>query len=136
MKKIKLFDPIVGKGEEVAIKKVLKSGFWASGAGTGKVFEFEKKFNQYIGSRCCATVNSGTSALHLAVSLCDVKNKEIIVPSLSFVSTAHVAIYNGAKPVFVDIDPKTLCIDPDKLKKINIQKNEGDFTSTFRWICM
>ncbi len=56
----------------------------------------------------------------LALSLSDIKGKEVILPSLSFVSTAHSIVYNGGKPIFVDVDPKTLCIDPEKvLEKIS-----------------
>jgi dTDP-4-amino-4,6-dideoxygalactose transaminase len=116
MKKIKLFDPVINKKEEITIKNILNSKFWASGAGTGKVLEFENKFKHYIDSDYCIAVNSGTAALHLALSIADIKNKEVILPSLSFVSTAHSVVYNGGKPVFVDIDPKTLCIDPEKIK--------------------
>ncbi len=121
-KKIKLFDPIIGNEEEISLKKILHSGFWASGAGTGKVLEFEKKFNKYIGSKSCVAVNSGTAALHLALSLMNIKNKEVIIPSLSFVSTAHAVVYNGGKPVFVDVDPQTLCIDPKLIKKAITKK--------------
>ncbi len=116
-KKIKLFDPIVGNEEEKALTNVLKSNFWASGKGTGKVLEFETKFNKYLGSDECVAVNSGTAALHLAISLLDIKNKEVILPSLSFASTAHAVLYNGGKAVFVDVDPETLCIDPNMIKK-------------------
>jgi len=116
-KKIKLFDPVVGLKEENAIKKTLHSHFWASGAGTGKVLEFENKFKNYVGSGSCVAVNSGTSALHLALSLVGVKNKAVILPSLSFVSTAHAVLYNGGIPIFVDIKPDTLCIDPDQVTR-------------------
>jgi len=119
-RKIKLFDPVVTGQEEQYLKKILKSGFWASGAGTGFVSEFEKRFLQYIGSKECVSVNSGTAALHLALSTLNLKNKEVILPSLSFVSTAHAVLYNGGKPVFVDIDPQTLCLDPKLVEeKIN-----------------
>ena len=119
-KKIKLFEPIIGKEESKKIIQVLKSGFWASGSGIGNVKTFEDKFQNYIGSKSCVAVNSGTAALHLALSLLDIEGKEVILPSLSFVSTAHSIVYNGGKPIFVDIDPKTLCIDPEKvLKKIS-----------------
>jgi len=47
----------------------------------------------------------------------DINNKEVIVPSLSFVSTAHAIVYNGGKPIFVDVEPNTLCLDPIKTKK-------------------
>jgi perosamine synthetase len=118
--KIKLFEPIIGKEESKKIIQVLKSGFWASGSGIGNVKSFEDKFQNYIGSKSCVAVNSGTAALHLALSLSDIKGKEVILPSLSFVSTAHSIVYNGGKPIFVDIDPKTLCIDPEKvLEKIS-----------------
>ena len=118
MKKIiKLFDPHVGSEEEKAIKKTLKSHFWASGSGTGQVEEFEKKFKNYINSGSCIAVNSGTSALHLALSLFPLKNRKVILPSLSFVSTAHAVLYNGGKPIFVDVDPDTLCINPEEIQK-------------------
>ena len=63
-KKIKLFDPIIDKSEEKEIIKILKSGNWASGAGGGKVLEFENKFCNYVGSNQCVAVNSGTAALN------------------------------------------------------------------------
>ena len=117
MTKIKLFDPITDREEEIAIMKVLKSGFWASGTGTGNVEKFEKKFQEYTGSKECVAVNSGTAALHLALSTMNIKNKEVIVPSLSFVSTAHSVLYNGGTPIFADVDPLTLCLDPEDVKK-------------------
>jgi dTDP-4-amino-4,6-dideoxygalactose transaminase len=117
MKKIKLFDPVIGLKDELAVRKVLRSRFWASGAGVENVLRFERKFNKYIGSNSCVALNSGTAALHLALSLADIKNKEVILPSLSFVSTAHAIIYNGGKPKFVDVDPDTLCIDPILIEK-------------------
>jgi dTDP-4-amino-4,6-dideoxygalactose transaminase len=124
MKKIKLFDPSIGTEEESAIKKTLQSKFWASGAGTGNVAKFEQKFNKYVGSKQCVAVNNGTSALHLALSLFDIKNKEVILPSMSFVSTAHSIIYNGGIPKFVDIELETMCLD-DSLLKESINKNTG-----------
>lgn len=113
--RINLFEPIYDGQEKRIIQQVLTSGFWASGAGTGNVGIFEKKFQEYVGSKSCVALNSGTAALHLALSIPDIKGKEVILPSLSFVSTAHSVVYNGGKPVFVDIDPKTLCIDPQKV---------------------
>jgi len=120
MKQIKIFDPVLDIKEEKELVKVLKSGNWASGEGTGNVGKFETDFKKYIGSDSCVAVNSRTAALHLALSMCDIKNKEVILPSLSFVSTANAILYNGGKPIFVDVEPKTLCLDPEKVKeKIN-----------------
>ena len=47
----------------------------------------------------------------------DIKNKEVILPSLSFVSTAHAIIINGGKPIFVDVEPETLCLSPNDILK-------------------
>ena len=125
MKKIiKLFDPIIDNREEQAIKKTLNSHFWASGAGTNNVIKFENKFKKYIGTNSCVTLNSGTAALHLALSLIDIRNKEVILPSLSFVATAHAVIYNGGIPVFVDVEQTTCCIDPEKIKNAITNKTK------------
>jgi perosamine synthetase len=118
---IKLFDPVIDDKEESAIKKVLQSNFWASGSGVGNVLEFENRFKKFTNADHCLALNNGTSALHLALSLFDIKNKEVILPSLSFVSTANAILYNGGIPKFVDIDPTTLCIDPIKIEE-NITK--------------
>ena len=117
MKNIKLFDPNIGKDEKQKISQVLESKFWASGSGTGNVSKFENQFKKYLGSDDCIAVNSGTAALNLALSLIDIKNKEVILPSLSFVSTAHAIIINGGIPVFIDIEPETMCIDPNEIQK-------------------
>ncbi len=116
MKKIKLFDPVVGQTEQSAITKTLKSHFWASGAGTNNVLKFEMQFRNYTGAGSCIAVNSGTAALHLALSLIDIRGKEVILPSLSFVATAHAVIYNGGRPVFVDVEPDTACLDPEMVQ--------------------
>jgi len=116
-RKIKLFDPSIGKKEEQILIKTLRSHFWASGAGGRNVEKFENEFRKYTGSDHCVALNSGTAALHLALSLIDIKGKEVIVPSLSFVSTAHAIVYNGGKPVFVDVDEKTLCLNKNQVEK-------------------
>jgi len=116
-KKIKLFDPVIGSEEKKALLSVLNSKFWASGSGSGNVKKFENEFKKYTQSKTCVAVNSGTAALNLALSLFDVKNKEVILPSLSFVSTAHCVLENGGIPVFVDIEPDTLCINPEKIEE-------------------
>jgi perosamine synthetase len=116
-KTIKLFDPYVGKEEEDVLKKTFRSHFWSSGSGTQAVSKFENLYNDYIGSKECVAVSSGSAGLHLALSLIDIKNKEVILPSLTFVATANAIVLNGGKPIFVDVDPKTLCIDPEKIKQ-------------------
>lgn len=125
MNSIKLFDPIINSKEEKVILQVLRSKFWASGSGTGKVSKFETKFKKYTKSKSCIAVNSGTAALHLALSLFDLKNKEVIIPSLSFVTTAHAVLYNNAKPIFADVDPKTLCIDSAEISKLITKRTKA-----------
>ena len=120
--KINLFEPYIDKSEEKSVLSVLRSKFWASGSGIGNVKKFEDKFKQFINADECVAVNSGTAALNIAVSLLDVKDKEVIIPSLSFISTANCVLMNGGKPVFADINPDTLCIDPETIAKL-ITKN-------------
>ena len=120
--KIQLSKPLVTSAEESIINKVIKSHFWASGSGVGYVKKFENSLNKFTGSNTCIGVNSGTAALNLALSLFDLKNKEVLIPSLTFVSTAHAVILNGAKPIFVDVNPETLCIDEKQIQN-SITKN-------------
>ena len=123
MKKIiKLFNPVTDLSERRVLLKTLDSKFWASGSGSGNVQKFESKFKKYVSADSCVAVNSGTAALNLALSLFNIRNKEVILPSMSFVSTAHAIVENGGKPIFVDIEPKSLCIDPEKIKD-KISKN-------------
>lgn len=124
MDKIKLFDPYTNEAEKRAVERVLASHFWASGAGTGNVLKFEKEFSKYVGSKDGVALNSGTAALNLALSMYDIKNKEVILPSLSFVATANAVIENGGIPKFIDIDEKTLCIDPEKISKVISRKTK------------
>ena len=120
--KIQLSKPLVTSAEESIINKVIKSHFWASGSGVGYVKKFENSLNRFTGSNTCIGVNSGTAALNLALSLFDLKNKEVLIPSLTFVSTAHAVILNGAKPIFVDVNPETLCLDEKQIQN-SITKN-------------
>jgi perosamine synthetase len=136
MRKIKLFDPYTNKLEKIAINQVLESKFWASGAGNGNVKKFEEKFSKYVNSKSSVAVNSGTAALNLALSMYDIKNKEVILPSLSFVATANAIVENGGIPKFVDINEKTLCIESEKIldsitnkTKIILPVHFGGFSS-------
>lgn len=85
----------------------------------GKVVEmFEDELKRYTGYQYCKALNSGTSALHAACYAAGIrKGDEVIVPSISFVATANCITYLGGIPVFADIDPDTLLIDPESIKK-------------------
>ncbi len=141
MPKIKLFDPHTDESEKIAVNRVLDSHFWASGAGGGEVQKFEKEFTKYTNSKSCVALNSGTAALNLALSMYDIKNKEVILPSISFVATANAIIENGGIPKFVDIDENTLCIEPKKIlkaiskrTKIILPVHFGGFSSNLKEI--
>ena len=102
-KKISLFEPFVGKEEVEEASRVIKGKFWASGSGEGKVKEFENAFSKFVGCKDSVALNSGTAALHLALADLNVEKTEVLVPSITFVSTAHAAVYNYARPKFVDV---------------------------------
>ena len=101
------------------INDVIKRGsYWATGK---EIRMFEEEIAKYVHSRYCLVVNSGTSALHLAlVSLGIGQGDEVIVPSFSFIATSNAVLFVGAKPVFADIEEKTFGLDPkDVERKIN-----------------
>ena len=102
MKKIiKLFSPKIDKKEITAATNALESHNWASGAGNNLVKKFEERFCKYIGAKECVAVDSGTAALHLALSLADIQGKEVLVPSFTFVTTIHAITYNGGKAISI-----------------------------------
>ena len=110
MKMIPVAKPEIGKAERKAVDRVMRSGLLAQGS---EVSSFEKEFAKFVEDRECVAVNSGTSALHVALlSLGIGKGDEVIVPSFTFAATANSVALTGATPVFVDIDPITFCIDP------------------------
>ena len=97
-----------------AIKDVVDSGQFILGK---RVEAFEADFATYCQSRYALGVNSGTSALHLALLAAGVgPGDEVITVSYTFVATAAAICYTGAKPVFVDIDPRNCNIDPAKIE--------------------
>lgn len=92
-----------------SLEKIFESATFTRGTSVEK---FEKKFANYIGVKHCIGVASGTDALHLSLAALDVgKGDEVILPVNTFVATAYAVLYVGAKPVFVDIDPRTFNVD-------------------------
>jgi len=100
---------------EAAAIRVLDSGRFVLGP---EVDAFEREFATYCGVRYAVGVNSGTSALHLALLAAGVgPGDEVITVPLTFVATASAIHYTGARIVFVDVDPKHYTMDPEKLEK-------------------
>jgi len=106
---VKVARPVVGIEEEEAVIQVLRSGWYTSGPS---VKEFEQAYAEYIGTKHAAGVSSGTSAIYLTLQALGVgEGDEVIVPALTFFSTASAVLRVGATPIFADIDQDTYCID-------------------------
>lgn len=107
---IPVLKPSITEAEIAAVAEVMRSGWLGLGPKTA---EFEQQFARKVGSPYCVGLNSGTAALHLATAILHLQpGDEVIVTPMTFVSTAHVISYCGAKPVFTDILPDTLNLDP------------------------
>lgn len=97
-----------------ALAEICESGRFAQGPATS---DFEVKFAAYCGVDHCVSLNSGTSALHLALRCLNIgPGDEVITVGMTFIATAWAISYVGAKPVFVDIDPARRTICPSKLE--------------------
>lgn len=105
--------PVTGEEEWQAIKDSIDTGWITQGP---KVREFEEMFAQRHNVERALAVTSCTTGLHLALAALDIgPGDEVIVPAFTWVATANVVVHCGAKPVFVDVDPKTNNIDPNKI---------------------
>jgi aminotransferase len=108
--RINLSAPWIDERDEELVLEVLRSG-WLSLGPTGP--RFESLFAEAVGAPYCAAVSSGTAGLHLCMRLAGVgQGDEVITSPYSFVASANCAIYEGATPVFADIDPRTFNLDP------------------------
>jgi perosamine synthetase len=113
-KTIPVARPFVGEEEEQVVLQVLRSGWLSQGP---RVAEFEKRFAEFVGAKQAIAVSSCTTALHLALVGAGIgPEDEVLCPSLSFIATANAIRYVGATPIFVDIDPLTFNIDPNRLE--------------------
>src|SRR5262249_23521237 len=93
-----------------AIARVIERAEFVLGPSVSR---FEERFAAYCKAKHCVALNSGTSALHLALLACDIgPGDEVITVSMTFVATTAAIRYSGAKPVFVDVDPATWTMNP------------------------
>ena len=88
-------------------------------SGGPYVESFEKAFGRYLGAPHCLGLNSGTSAVHLALAALGIgPGDEVIVPAFTFVGSAWGILYCGTKPVFADVEADTACLDPESLASV------------------
>ena len=105
----------IEKDDINAVSKVLNSNWMTQGP---KVGQFEKALTAYCGAKYAVSVSSGTAALHLACLAAGIKeDDEVITTPITFLATPNSVLYAGAKPVFADIDYKSVNIDPEQIKR-------------------
>lgn len=107
---IPVLKPSITDAEIEAVVAVMRSGWLGLGPKTG---EFELAFAARVGAKYCVGLNSGTAALHLALASLHLQpGDEVIVTPMTFIATVHAIVYCGAVPVFADILPDTLNLNP------------------------
>jgi dTDP-4-amino-4,6-dideoxygalactose transaminase len=102
--------PLIGADEEASVLDALRSGWITTGP---KTKAFERELAAYVGARHAVAVNSCTAALHLALEASGVgAGDEVITSPITFAATANVIVHRGATPVFADVQPDTVNLDP------------------------
>ncbi len=114
---IPIVTPLIGDEEARVLAEVLRSGMLAQGE---RVNEFEQSFSEYCGVQNSVAVSNGTVALDVALKAVGIQQgDEVITPSFTFIATANSVLFQGAKPVFADVDDKTFTINSnDVVEKI------------------
>jgi perosamine synthetase len=115
--------PSFSDAEIEAVARVMRSGWVGMGPET---LAFEAELADYVGCAAVVTTNSCTSALHLSLLALGVgPGDEVIVPSLTWCSTANAVLYVGARPVFADIDPMTLGLDANSVASVTTSRTRA-----------
>lgn len=113
--KIPLAKPYIDKEDRYGVDEVLRSGILSLGP---RLKRFEQDFANYLGVKYACAVSSGTAGLHIAVKALGLKKgDEVITSPFSFIASSNCLLYEGVRPVLVDIEENTFNIDPKKIKK-------------------
>ena len=118
-KMLSVLQPMGGKEEVEELRDTIESGWWAKGP---KVARFEKEFAEMVGSKYAIAVSSATHGQDLVLKALEIKDCDIINPTISFMTTAVVPLWNNCTTNIVDVDPYTMCIDPEDVKR-NLKPN-------------
>lgn len=114
---------LVDKDDRESVMEILKSDWLTTGP---KVSEFEKEFASFVGANDAIAVSNGTAALHAAMFAAGIsKGDEVIVPAMTFAATANAIVFQGGTPVFVDVKPDSLLIDPKKVEEAITKKTKA-----------
>lgn len=115
--------PFIGEEEIDAVADSLRRGWVTMGQ---KTIEFEKKFSEYLGASGAVAVQSCTAALHLGLKVIDLKpGDEVIIPAITFASTAEVVYYFNARPIIADVDPRTHLLTAEEVEKKKSKKTKA-----------
>jgi len=118
-KMLSVLQPMGGKEEVEELRDTIESGWWAKGP---KVARFEKEFAEMVGAKYAIAVSSATHGQDLVLKALEIKDCDIINPTISFMTTAVVPLWNNCTTNIVDVDPYTMCIDPEDVKR-NLKPN-------------
>jgi dTDP-4-amino-4,6-dideoxygalactose transaminase len=128
---IAMSSPDISDAEIMAVTEILKTSHLSIGP---RVAEFEERFAAYMGTRTSVAVSSGTAGLHLCIIAGGVSAGDLVITTpFSFVASANILLYERAIPIFVDIDPLTLNIDPDQVVEAADGITRGGQRGT-RWL--
>ena len=112
---IPIAKPVIGEEESKAVEDVLNSGMLTQGE---EVKRFEDAFSAYLCVKNSVACSNGTVALDMALKAIDIRpGDEVITPAFTFIATANAILYQGSKPVFADVDPRTFNIDPQDIQE-------------------
>ena len=107
--------PNGGREELDALKEVIDSGWWGKGP---KVAQFEKEFAKMVGAKYAIAVTSNSHGQDLVMKALEIKDGDVINPTISFMATAMIPLWqNNITTNVVDVDPITMCIDPEDVRK-------------------
>jgi len=113
--KVPLSSPDIVERDIEAVVRVMKTRFLSIGP---KVVEFEKKMGSYVGAKYAVALNSGTSALHLIIRGMEIGEGDVVITTpFSFIASSNCILFEGGRPLFVDIEEDTLNLDADKVEK-------------------